>query len=124
MALGLLHVCWALGSHWPASSGSDLADAVVGAQALPARVPTAVVSVGLVSGAVIVSGALGRPRARRSAAVALGGAFVARGALGGSAAARRITASAPSARFVRLDRRCYRPLCAAIGVALLVSATA
>ncbi len=116
----VLHAAWSLGSHWPAASGPQLADAVVGAQVPPARTPTVVVAVGLLCSAAAVSGSLGRPR--RPAAVALGGAFALRAALGGSAAARSITSTAPSARFVTLDRRLYRPLCAAIAAALLVSA--
>lgn len=120
-ALGLLHAAWALGSSWPAPSQQALADAVVGAQAAPARLPTAVVAVGLLTSAAVVSGAVGGTRLGRGAAAALSAAFVARAALGGQGAARMITSAAPSPRFQALDRRLYRPLCAAIGAALLVS---
>lgn len=121
-ALGLLHAAWAAGSSWPAPSRRDLAEAVVGAQVPPARTPTAVVAAALLASAAAVSGVLGRPRAARGTAVLLGGAFLARAAVGGAAAATAITSTAPSARFTSLDRRVYRPLCTAIGVALFVTA--
>lgn len=92
----------------------------MGAQVPPAPAPTAAVAAGLLCSAAAVSGVLGRPR--RPAAVVLGGAFALRAALGGSVAARAITSTAPSARFVALDRRLYRPLCAAVAAALLASA--
>ncbi|MFJ4160929.1 DUF3995 domain-containing protein [Microbacterium testaceum] len=119
--LGLLHAGWAAGSSWPARSPTALAEAVVGASAAPARLPTIAVAASLTGAAVLVSGAAGRPPLVRACLRALQLTLLARGALGGAVAAEIIAGTPPSATFRRLDRVLYRPLCLALGVAVVVS---
>lgn len=122
VGVGLLHAMWASGSSWPARSRRELADAVVGSEAAPAPVPTAAVAVAATAGGIVAAGALGdRPIAvagRRAAGTAL----IARAVLGGPFACRVLGLPEPSDRFRELDARVYRPLCAVLGVAVLLGA--
>lgn len=119
-SLGALHLAWAAGSHWPATSERALADAVIGGTVAPSPIPTAVVGVALM-GSGLAAGA-GRGRAARVLRLLLGTAFTARMLVGGSAPARVLGVAHPSATFRRWDRRVYRPLCGAFGLLLLADA--
>lgn len=122
LGVGALHFAWASGSSWPARSGPELADAVVGSNAQPAPGPTAVVAVGATLAGLVAGGALGdRPIAvlgRRATAAAL----LARAVAGGVVVCRALGLPEPSTRFRSLDARVYRPLCAVLGVAALIGA--
>lgn len=122
VGVGVLHFVWASGSSWPARSGPELADAVVGSNAPPAAGPTVVVAVGATAAGLVAGGVLGdRPIAvlgRRATAAVL----IARALAGGIVACRALGLPEPSARFRSLDARVYRPLCAVLGVAALLGA--
>lgn len=117
-AVGVLHLVWAAGSPWPARDADALADAVVGSASVPGAGPTAAVAALAIGGAAVTGGVGGdRPVAtliRAGAAAAL----IARGLVGGVVATRILRLPAPSARFRRLDRVVYRPVCLLLGAAV------
>jgi hypothetical protein len=119
-AVGILHLVWAAGSPWPARDADALADAVVGSASVPGTGPTAAVAALAIGGAAVTGGVGGdRPVAtliRAGAAAAL----IARGLVGGVVATRILRLPAPSARFRRLDRVVYRPVCLLLGAAVAV----
>ncbi|MEU9126537.1 DUF3995 domain-containing protein [Kitasatospora sp. NPDC048540] len=128
-AVGALHVVW-MRSPWPLESRAEFADAVVGVT--EDRTPTPVMCAGVAgllgaaswlvgrqAGVVPGAGAAGGLPRAGSATVA--GVLLVRGVAGpvlfGRGRIRR------SARFVRLDRRYYAPLCVVLGAgAALVAA--
>lgn len=116
-AIGVLHVSWAAGSHWPAPSETRLADAVIGGSVAPSRGPTAVVGASLI-GAAAVAGVC-RSTPGGAARAALGVALVTRAIVGGVLPARALGVANPSPTFRRWDRRVYRPLCASLGILFL-----
>lgn len=123
MAVGGLHALWATGSHWPARSRERLAEAVIGSdEAFPGAVPTAVVAGGALASGVVAVGALGDTRLavrwRRLAGVGL----LVRAAVGGDVALAVLGRPAAGEKFITLDNRVYRPLCAVLGIAALVGA--
>ena len=119
MSIGSLHPAWAMGSHAPARNARDLARSVTGAETMPPRVASAVVGVGLsivaVAAMPIADGIPGIADLRRLAGAALLGRAVVPSGL--MLSALRLPTPAPE--FVRLDRVGYRPLCLALGAALL-----
>ena len=120
--VGALHAAWAAGSSWPAKSDKELARAVAGDKRMPDPEPTAGVAAAALVGGAIAGGAMGEgalPVALRRGA---GLVLLARGALGGNAALALLGRPEGGKRFVELDNRYYRPLCAVLGFALLVGA--
>jgi hypothetical protein len=108
-----MHAAWGAGSAWPLPDRDALADAVIGAAEVPP--PAACFAV---SGALAAAGALvaGWPGGRRPAVHRLGtgvvvGVLAGRGVLGLSGRTRLVSPASTSARFARLDRRVYSPLC-------------
>jgi len=122
-SVGSLHVAWASGSPWPARNRKLLAEAVVGrAKSMPVPGATAVVGAGAIVGGAIAGGALGEGRGPVCIRRCMGAALLARAVLGGEAALAALELPAPGRRFRDLDRDVYRPLCAVLGVALLIGA--
>lgn len=119
--VGVVHLAWSMGSTWPVNNRKLLASATVGnARAMPAPGPTAMVGTVAVVGGAVAAGALGESRlivfGRR-----LGGlALIARAVVGGEFALQVLGMGPADARFRRLDARYYRPLCAVLGIAVLV----
>jgi hypothetical protein len=113
-ALGALHIAWALGSSWPATSRERLAEAVLSSsEGMPPDAASWAVGVALVGAAVVVRRAAGpAPSGRvRALALAIAAAFLA-----------RAVAYLPSdllggleTTYQRLDLAVYAPLCLAIG---------
>ncbi|MGF7120458.1 DUF3995 domain-containing protein [Rhodococcus sp. BE178] len=121
-AAALVHTAWGLGSAWPMRSRADLADAVVGSDAMPdARACFAVAGLAAAA-AALVAGVGGMGRAATVARVALGAGVAARGVAGGRAATKVLGLEEPSPRFVRLDNAVYRPLCLGTAAAILTAA--
>jgi hypothetical protein len=115
LVLAALHAAWGAGSAWPLPDRQALADTVIGAGEVPP--PAACFAV---SGALAVAGALvaglprQRPVLRRLGAGAVVVVLAGRGALGLAGRTRLVSPASTSARFVRLDRRVYSPVCLAL----------
>lgn len=117
-AVGILHLVWAAGSPWPARDSADLADAVVGSAHAPSAGPTVGVAVLALGGAAAVGGAGGAGPIARLVRLGAAAALIARGLVGGVVATRALRLPDPSARFRRLDRVVYRPVCLTLGAAV------
>lgn len=123
-ALGGLHVLWGTGSTFPAAARTDLADTVAGSDVVPGPAACFAVAGALFGAAGVVLGAArtGAPLPRAGAAVVVT-AFAGRAVLGFTGATALVApGGTTSARFRRLDRRVYAPLCAAIALASLPAA--
>ncbi len=120
--IGAIHVVWATGSSWPARTRPELARAVVGSEEMPGPVPSGIVAVGALAAGVAVSGAAGESGVVRTARVLAAAGVLARGGAGGVLACRLLKLPEPGETFRRLDARVYRPLCLALGIALLIGA--
>jgi hypothetical protein len=115
VALAALHVAWGRGSTFPFNRGTDLADTVVGTQTVPPPAACFSVAAALVAGAALVHDLPGLPGpVRRLGLVGMAGLFGLRGALGFAGLTSLISPGSTSARFRRLDRRLYSPLCFAL----------
>jgi hypothetical protein len=115
LTLAALHAAWGAGSAWPFPDRAALADAVIGARDVPAPVACFAVSGALAAASALIAGRPAQqPRLRR---VGVGGVvtvLAVRGALGLTGRTRLVSPSSRSARFARLDRRVYSPLCLAL----------
>lgn len=124
-AVSALHAVWTAGSHWPARDRKTLAAAVIGNDTgFPSRAATATVALGASVAGVIAAGGLGSSpnmvRVRRVIGVAL----LTRAAAGGDVALAALGRPHGQPRFISLDNRFYRPLCALLGLATLIGARA
>jgi hypothetical protein len=112
LAAAGLHAAWGAGSAWPFRDRAALADAVIGAAEVPG--PAACLAV---SGALGVAGALAagwparHPAVRRAGVSVVAAVLAGRGGLGLAGQTRLVSPASVSARFTRLDRRVYSPLC-------------
>ena len=107
-----LHVAWGLGSSFPFSRRSDLADAVVGTREVPSPAACYAVAVAVVGASALTADLPVAPRpvrrlGRTGVAVVLG----ARGAIGLAGRTDLVAPGSSSPRFRRLDRRYFAPLC-------------
>lgn len=111
-ALAGLHAAWGAGSAWPLPDCAALADAVIGSAEVPGPAACFAVSGALVTAGVLVAS---RPAGWRTAHRFGLGAVIAvlagRGFLGLTGRTRLVSPASTSARFMRLDRRVYSPLC-------------
>jgi hypothetical protein len=115
LALAGLHVAWGCGSAFPFKSGQDLAEAVVGGQEVPPPTACFAVAAALLLGGVLVHDVPHTPDAlRRTGLLAMAGVFGTRAALGWAGKTDLVSPGSNSARFRRLDKRMYSPLCAAL----------
>ncbi len=122
-AVAALHAAWASGSTWPARNRQELAEAVVGNRnALPDRRATAAVAGIAGVAAVTTAGAFGESTALVRGRRLVGVALLGRAALGGDVALALLGMPPAGKRFLALDDRWYRPLCAVLGVAVLAGA--
>ncbi len=121
--LSLLHLSWAVGSSWPAPDRHELAEVVAGRPELPGAAACVVVGGGLAVASLLVAGAGGDRPAARLARTAVAAGFLGRGVAGLTGTTGRLVRWSPSARFARLDRRYYGPLCVAIGLAAAQAAS-
>ena len=122
-ALSGLHVAWGLGSSFPLRDVDDLTDAVAGSPVTPSAAACFAVAGALGSAAAITAGApRRRPRLQAAGATAVAGVFAGRAVLGFAGRADLVApGGVTSARFRRLDRTRYSPLCALIAAGALGS---
>jgi hypothetical protein len=115
-ALAGLHAAWGAGSAWPLPDRDALADAVIGAAEVPSPAACFAVSGALAAAGALVAGWPGgsRPAVRRLGAGTVVTVLAGRGALGLAGRTRLVSPTSTSARFARLDRRVYSPLCLAL----------
>jgi hypothetical protein len=115
-ALAGLHAAWGAGSAWPLPDRDALADAVIGAAEVPSPAACFAVSGALAAAGALVAGWPGgsRPAVRRLGTGTVVAVLAGRGALGLAGRIRLVSPASTSARFARLDRRVYSPLCLAL----------
>ncbi len=105
-------MAWGVGSPFPFKDSESLADAVVGAQSVPAPAACMSVAAALAVGGALAGDVLPFPAGlRRLCLAAMAGVFGVRGALGFAARTDLVSPESDSARFRRLDRLVYSPLC-------------
>ncbi len=113
--LAVLHLVWANGSSFPFSSRAELAEAVIGSESVPGPAACAAVAAGLSSAALLVGGRrLVPPRLRRVGVGVVTATLATRGVLGLVGRTDVVSPVSTSARFRRLDRRLFAPLCLAL----------
>jgi hypothetical protein len=115
--IGALHAIWGRGSTFPFADRDRLNDTVVGRDATPS--PTACFAVaGLLTAASALVAGLPAPRSRlRLAGVCTVAAVLgARAALGFTGRTSLVSPGSVSAKFRRMDKRFYSPLCAALAL--------
>lgn len=117
LGVGVLHAAWGRGSTFPFSDRDRLNDTVIGRAATPS--PAACYSVaGLLAAASALVAGLPTPRSRIrrlgvcTVAIALGS----RAALGFSGKTDVVSPGSISAKFKRMDKRVFSPLCLALAV--------
>jgi hypothetical protein len=120
-ALAGMHVAWGAGSAWPLPDREALADAVIGADVVPSPVACYAVGGALTTAGVLIAGRPRRHRSlRRLGVVGVVAVLTGRGALGLTGHTSMVSPTSVSARFTRLDRRVYSPLCLSLaGLAAL-----
>lgn len=115
VSLAGLHLVWGRGSSFPFGSRRELADAVVGAESVPPPAACYAVAAGLLVGAGLVEDTPQLPSWLRHAGIfVVTSVFTVRAALGWLGLTDLVSPGSDSARFRRLDRRVYAPLCAAL----------
>ena len=121
--LAALHAAWGAGSAWPFADRSTLADAVIGAAQVPPPAACFAVSGALATAGTLVAGwPRDRPSIRRAGVGGVVVVLAGRGALGLAGRTQLVSHSSVSARFTRLDRRIYSPLCLALAALSALSA--
>jgi hypothetical protein len=112
-----------MGSAWPAGDRHRLAQLVAGVDAMPGRAQCTAVACGLAISSALVGSLAGNGSIARVARGLVCGAFLVRGGAGVTGTTRRLVSWTPAPQFMRQDRRCYGPLCLAIGVAVATTLT-
>ncbi len=120
-AIGAIHLLWASGASWPASSRKRLARQVIGSDEMPSAGACLVVGGGMLTGSAIIAGAGGTHTLAKAARVAAALAFLLRGTMNGARVTALLGRPGPHRRFVELDRRIYRPLCLITGAAIVLA---
>jgi hypothetical protein len=112
VALAGLHVAWGLGSSFPFQNRDDLADSVVGTDAMPSTMACVAVASLLAGAAALVARFIPLPsRVRASALRAVTAVLATRGIAGAVGRTATLSPGSDSPAFVRLDKRLYSPLC-------------
>ena len=121
-ALAGFHVAWGRGSSFPFRDGDELADAVAGRRAVPPPGACFAVASALTVAAALVVDAPRLPRSvQHVGAAGVATVLATRGALGFAGRTDVVSPGSASARFRRLDRRVYSPLCFALAAGALSS---
>jgi hypothetical protein len=123
LTLAGLHVAWGLGSALPFRDRADLADAVIGGREVPGSAACFAVAGALGAGAALVSGVGVAGALRRTGLLGLAAVLGLRGALGVLGRTDVVSPGSTSARFRRLDRRVYAPLCLGLAGGALTART-
>lgn len=112
-----LHVSWGLGSSFPFPSRAELADAVVGTDAVPPPIAChAVAAMLAVAGLLVADVPIGSARLRRTGRHLAAGVLALRAIAGFAGRTDALSPGSTSSRFRRLDRRLYSPLCFALAI--------
>ena len=120
VGLAALHVAWGRGSSFPLADRDDLAEAVIGISSVPGPLPCFGVAAGLLVAASAVQNQPRWPgRLRRLALAGIAGVFGGRGLLGLAGKTSVVSPGSDGARFRRLDRRYYAPLCLGLASGVL-----
>jgi hypothetical protein len=117
-----LHVAWGCGSAVPLGDRQRLADAVIGGGEVPGPAACFAVAAALGVGAALVADV--RPvtaNVRRAGLTGMAGVLGLRGMLGLLGRTDIVSPGSTSARFRRLDRRCYSPLCLGLAAGALAA---
>jgi hypothetical protein len=118
--LAALHVAWGRGSSFPLADRDDLAEAVVGTSIVPGPLPCFGVAAALLVAASAVQNRPQWPRRPRLLALAgIAGILGGRGLLGLAGKTSVVAPGSNGARFRRLDRRIYAPLCLGLAAGVL-----
>jgi len=114
-AIAGLHVAWARGSSFPFADHDALAESVVGTEGVPSSgACVAVASLLTVATALVAGAPIGPRRLRRAGVATVAGVLTVRGVAGLSGRTDVLSPGSTSARFRRLDRVFYSPLCLAL----------
>jgi hypothetical protein len=121
----LLHLGWARGSTFPFRSRAELNDAVIGRDATPSPAACIAVATALAGAAAVVgrSGTGGGPVPRAGAGV-VAVVLTTRAVFGFAGRTDLLVPGSDSARFRRLDRRVFAPICALLGSGAATAALA
>ena len=111
LTVAAVHVAWGRGSTWPFRDQETLNDAVIGRDATPSAPACYAVAGALTLAAVLVSGEPVRLPLRRLGTAGVVTVLATRGLLGLVGRTDLAVHGSESARFRRLDRRVYAPLC-------------
>jgi hypothetical protein len=118
--LAALHVAWGRGSSFPFRDVDELSDAVAGRRAVPPPGACFAVAGALTVAAGLVADVPRLPRrAQRVGVTGVAVVLATRGALGFVGQTDVVSPGSTSARFRRLDRRAYSPLCLALAAGAL-----
>ncbi len=119
-----LHAAWGAGSSFPLRDRASLADTIAGTDDVPGPAECAAVAGLIATAAVLVADLAPIPESVRRVGV-LGVAFTLglRGGTGLTGRTGLLVPWTPAARFVRLDRRYYGPLCLTLALGALASLT-
>jgi len=128
--LGVLHLIWALGSHFPCANEQALARAVIGRRGItkmPSPMACAFVAFWLFAAAVwaaLLGGLISNPLQAGVSkwgmtilGLLAGLVFLGRGIIGILPAFER---ASPELPFLKLNRRIYSPLCLLIGMGFMI----
>jgi hypothetical protein len=120
LAIAGLHAGWGSGSSFPFANRERLADAVVGAEEVPAPAACFAVAAALLVGAAALSETLALPPRIRLAVVrAMAVVLGVRSVLGFLGLTRLVSPASTSPTFRRRDRAIYSPLTLALAFAAL-----
>lgn len=120
--IGALHILWGRGSTFPFASRGDLNETVIGRDATPsAGACYAVAGLLTAAGALVAGLPTPRSRLRRLGVCTVSITLAARAALGFSGKTELVSPGSVSPRFLRMDKRWFSPLCAALAVGAATS---
>ena len=122
LGIGGLHVAWGRGATFPFASRDRLNDVVIGRSATPSPGACYGVAGLLTAAAGLVAGLPTRRSSLRRAGVGTVAATLAtRAALGFAAKTELVSPGSVSPAFLRMDRRVFAPLCAALAIGAAAS---
>jgi Protein of unknown function (DUF3995) len=115
--IGALHAAWGRGSTFPFASREELNDKVIGRQATPSPTSCYAIAGLLMAASALVAGLpTPRSRVRRIGVATVTAALGGRAALGFAGKTDIVSPGSVSARFTKMDKRVYSPLCLALAI--------
>ena len=122
LAIAGVHVVWATGSSWPMRDGDALAQTAGGGRSHTATECLAVAGLLTTASALVAGHPRRAPRLQRAGAGTVAAVLATRGAFGLAGRTDALVPGSSSARFRRLDRRYYAPLCLVLAAGALPAA--